>query len=156
MDWYQAREFCAWAGGRLPSEAEWEYAAGSGPEDWTHPWGHPPATCARAVMDDGHGIGCGKGRMWPVCSRPAGNSAQGICDLAGNLYEWTEDCFHKTYHGAPTDGTAWVTDCLKDFRVMRGGSWYSVAGHLRATDRLNHSMTFRYDSIGFRCARDLP
>jgi len=83
VDWNQARTFCDWVGGRLPSEAEWEYAARSGGKAWTYPWGNVVASCARTVMEDGSGIGCGEKRTVPVCSKPRGNSKQGLCDMVG-------------------------------------------------------------------------
>ncbi|MBI5243481.1 MAG: SUMF1/EgtB/PvdO family nonheme iron enzyme, partial [Elusimicrobia bacterium] len=100
VDWNQAKKFSEWAGGRLPSEAEWEYAARSAGKDWKYPWGNEEATCAKAVMSEG-GLGCGKSSTWPVCSKSAGNTKQGLCDMAGNVWEWTQDWYHDSYNGAP-------------------------------------------------------
>ena len=152
VDWNQARKFCAWAGGRLPSEAEWEYAARSGGKAWKYPWGNEEATCSRAVMDEG-GWGCGKRRTWPVCSKPSGNSAQGICDLAGNVWEWVEDCWHVSYTGAPSSGKAWTESCSDSVRVFRGGGWLNGAGGLRAAYRVKFTPRIRNYYLGFRCAR---
>jgi formylglycine-generating enzyme required for sulfatase activity len=121
VDWKQARSFSRWAGGRLPSEAQWEYAARSGGKSWKYPWGNAKASCARAVMPGSGGWGCGKKRTWPVCSKPRGNSRQGLCDLAGNVCEWVRDRWHGSYQGAPTDGSAWVSGS-SSLRVLRGGS----------------------------------
>ena len=161
VDWKQARKFCGWAGGRLPSEAEWEYAARSGGKARKYPWGNEAATCSRAVMDDGKTKGsagtetggCGEDRTWPVCSKPSGNSAQGLCDLAGNVWEWVEDCWHTSYTGAPSSGEAWTSNCSDAYRVIRGGCWGNVAGYLRAAYRLRFTPGDRYRSLGFRCAR---
>ena len=90
VSWAQAQVFARWVGNgaRLCSEAEWEYAARSGGTDSVYPWGNERASCDRAVMDDG-GKGCGHGKTtWPVCSKPKGSSTQGVCDLAGNVWEW--------------------------------------------------------------------
>ena len=153
VDWHQARVFCAWAGGRLPSKAEWEYAARSGGKGWKYPWGNEEATCRRAVMDDGRGEGCGKMRTWSVCSKRAGNYAQGLCDLAGSVWEWVEDCWHGSYAGVPSGGSSWMSSCVRDFRVLRGGSWLNNATAMRAAYRNYNTPTARFNYIGFRCSR---
>ena len=144
-----AEDYCDWVLGRLPSEAEWEYAARSGGREQRYPWGDEEPTCALAVIDEG-GVGCGTQRAAPVCSRPEGNSAQGLCDLAGNLWEWTADRWHGSYHGAPGDGRAWVSG-QEDFWVIRGGGVGSD-GDYRAFHRLFHPANFQYGGLGFRCA----
>lgn len=144
-----AEDYCQWVLGRLPSEAEWEYAARSGGREQRYPWGDEEPTCERAVIDAG-GVGCGSDRAAPVCSRPQGNSAQGLCDLAGNLWEWTADRWHSTYEGAPDDGRAWV-EGREDFWVIRGGGVGSD-GDYRAFHRLFHPAAFQYGGLGFRCA----
>jgi formylglycine-generating enzyme required for sulfatase activity len=164
LDWTQARAFCAWAGGRLPSEAEWEYAARSGEQGWRYPWGDTPApTCERAVMDDGRTkgsakgttSGCGEDRAWDVCSKRAGNSAHGLCDLAGNVWEWVEDDWHDSYAaaGRPDDGTAWVDSPRGSRRVYRGGSFWNAAANRRAANRSRDEPGLAGDGLGFRCAR---
>jgi formylglycine-generating enzyme required for sulfatase activity len=104
ITWDDASRFCTWAGGRLPSEAEWEYAARGGGQRTTYPWDNEPATCEYAVMDDGE-VGCGSGETSPVCSKIAGNTTQGLCDMAGNVMEWVQDKIHADYAGAPSDGS---------------------------------------------------
>ena len=154
LDWQQAVEFCTWAGGRLPSEAEWEYAARSGgpSSSYKYPWGNDAATCTYAVLDDG-GNGCGTGRTWSVCSKPGGNTVQGLCDMAGNVWEWVEDDWHGDYTDAPTDGSAWVESPRGSYRVRRGGSFDADAHYLRATGRYQVVPSVTSDSLGFRCAR---
>jgi formylglycine-generating enzyme required for sulfatase activity len=156
--WHQAKEFSEWVGGRLPTEAEWEYAARSGGRDWEYPWGNDEATCERAVT-----AGCSSFYL-PVCSKPAGNTAQGLCDMSGNAWEWTQDWYKDSYHGAPTDGSAWEiepawtgfeTPKSKD-RVFRGGCWSFSAKHARAANRDDHVPGGRYGDIGFRPVRPIP
>jgi len=151
VDWDQAQAYARWAGGRLPTEAEWEYAARSGGRDWKYPWGNENATCERAVMDDG-GNGCGRNSTWPVCSKPRGNTTQGLCDMAGNVWEWVQDWYHDSYNGAPTDGSAWERP-TGSVRVVRGGSWGRNAGYVRAAVRSYDLPGVRGDLVGFRLAR---
>jgi formylglycine-generating enzyme required for sulfatase activity len=148
VDWDQARAFAAWVGGgaRLCTEAEWEYAARSGGQDRTYPWGDATPTCDRAVM-----TGCA-GDTQPVCSRMTGNSDQGVCDLAGNVWEWVQDWFHSIYEGAPTDGSAWENPA-GSVRVLRGGSWGNAADSLRASYRGWLDPGLRYGLLGFRLCR---
>ena len=150
VDWTQASAYCAWVGGRLPTESEWEYAARDGGKDQIYPWGDASATCEYAVMDDG-GDGCGEGRTWPVCSKPKGNTSHGLCDMSGNVWEWVQDWYHSSYTGAPTDGSAWE-DPVGSNRVIRGGSFYGAA-YLRASGRSYASPSAQGGSHGFRCVR---
>jgi sulfatase modifying factor 1 len=152
VDWNQARAFSAWAGGRLPSEAEWEYAARSGGKNQRkYPWGNEDATCARAVVNSGDGKGCGRGGAWPVCSKPAGDTEQGLCDMAGNVWQWVEDWYHGSYRGAPSDGSSWESPA--QYRVQRGGSWIFDPAYARTTARSADSPDLRGNYIGFRVAR---
>ena len=149
-----ARAFAAWVGGRLPSEAEWEYAARSGGRDQAYPWGDETPTCERAVMYDGGG-GCGEERAWPVCSKPAGDSAQGVCNLADNVWEWVEDCWHDSYDDAPDDGAAREGCGADGNRVARGGSFRDPARNLRASHRNGGDPGGGTDLLGFRPARSI-
>jgi formylglycine-generating enzyme required for sulfatase activity len=133
VDWARADAFCAWAGGRLPTEEEW-FAEASNGGLRTFPWGEEVPTCRAVVMDEG-GPGCGRDFTAPVCSKPDGRSISGLCDLAGNVAEWTS--------------TAEGND-----RVMRGGSW--VHRHreaFAARARAVYMPTDHARSAGFRCAR---
>ena len=151
VDWNQAKAFSEWAGGRLPSEAEWEYAARGAGKNIEYPWGDETASCRRAIMNDG-GPGCGRGSTWQACSKPAGNTAQGLCDMAGNVWEWTQDWDHASYDGAPEYGSAWEYPA-GSARVFRGGSWRSDAGFVRSAYRSNIDPGIRDGSRGFRPAR---
>jgi formylglycine-generating enzyme required for sulfatase activity len=152
VNWFQARDFCEWALARLPSEAEWEYAARGEGQDIAYPWGEEEPTCYYCVMDDG-GDGCGTDETWEVCGKPDGDSEQGVCDIAGNVFEWVQDCYHDNYNGAPADEIAWETDCTLS-RVVRGGGYtsgfvpfFEVAGRCYGAD-------YSWGSPkGFRCAR---
>ena len=155
MDVYQAEAFCAWAGGRLPSESEWEYAARSGGEDKEYPWGEEEATCDFAMMYDyDDGEGCGLGGTWPVCGKPLGNTGQGLCDMAGNVWEWVPDWYRWDYTGAPTDGSVWDNPNNAVSRVIRGGSYKSTYIGTRTRARFYIIPEARAPDIGFRCARD--
>ena len=150
VDWMQARIFSQWAGGRLPTEAEWEYAARGAGRAQRYPWGNEEAARERAVVNDGVG-GCGRKATEPVCSKPRGNTAQGLCDMAGNVWEWVLDGYHRSYAHAPADGSAW-DNLTGSYRVIRGGSWLSDPASARATCR-NADPGFFSDDIGFRPVR---
>ncbi len=152
VDWEQARTFSAWAGGRLASESEWEYAARSGGRDWLYPWGNEEATCERAAMKNG-GPGCDADTSWPVCAKPKGNSVHGLCDLAGNSWEWVADSFQDSYEGAPADGRAWE-DPRQPSRVFRGGSWLCATANARVDVRSGYIAANRDPRLGFRPVRE--
>ena len=164
VTWHQARVFAKWVGGRLPSEAEWEYAARSAGKDQEYPWGDTVASCAFAIMDDANAArgqnretaGCGAGTTSPVCSRPDGNSLQGVCDLAGNVWEWTEDCWHESYTGAPADHVPWTAGCQSGARVWRGGSCLGSERLLRSTFRFRGDPGNHSTGLGFRTVRSGP
>jgi len=140
VDWNQATAYCGWAGGRLPTEDEWFAEASKGGErKYSYPWGDTEATCDYAVMAQG-GQGCGRGSTWPVCSKEKGNSVSGLCDLSGNVWEWTSSWFDNT----------------QKYRIVRGGAWDGGnPSDFRASSRDRDVPTFKCASFGFRCARPL-
>ncbi len=152
VDWDQASKYAKFKGGRLPSESEWEYAATSGGKNQKYPWGNDEPTCDKAVMYGNGGFGCGKNSTMPVCSKTAGNTAQGLCDMAGNVWQWVQDKYQDSYKGAPVDGSAF--EAAGSGRVVRGGSFRSNgAGNLRADYRGYVDPGHRYENFGFRLVR---
>ena len=301
ITWYQASSYCQWIGGRLPSEAEWEYAARGGGRDVTYPWGEHVATCEYAVMDegchrgdccpsgcrdndgdgygegsscrgqdcndsnaschdgtccldcidldgdgygmgsgcrgpdgddgdaschdsciailidvdvDGYGMGegvlgpdcndsdpgchegscclrcidldaddfgigigcrgqdciedlsvvypashygCFTGTTAPVCSKPKGNTPQGLCDMAGNVAEWVHDRYHANYDGAPVDGSSWDEPgaSCNFCRVLRGDGFGGYKYSLRVSARFIMPQESGSDHAGVRCVKDV-
>jgi len=151
VDWNQARIFSEWAGGRLPSEAEWEYAARGGGKKQKYPWGDEAPTCAHAAYGD---PSCGKPAVFPVCSKPLGNTAQGLCDMGGNATEWVADIYHISYQGAPADGRAWDSAEYL-LRGARGGGWFERAPNLRVSKRGFSGERNQCQVIGIRPVREV-
>ena len=151
VSWDDAKAYVAWLsektghGYRLLSEAEYEYAERA-ETSTTYWWGDSDADLCRYANGDP----CNHHGTVPVGSYPA--NGFGLYDMAGNVWEWTEDCWNGSYAGAPDDGTAWTTENC-DERVLRGGSWYYYAGVLRSALRHRSYSGDRYDSVGFRVAR---
>ena len=154
--WEEAQAYTAWlsrmAGQpyRLLTEAEWEYAARAGTTS-TYYWGDAIGK-GNANCD-----GCG-GKWDNQQTSPVGSfkpNAFGLYDMAGNVWQWVQDCYHADYNGAPTDGSAWIKgDCSR--RVNRGGSWYSYSRPLRSAARVRGFPGNRDYGLGFRIGRDLP
>ena len=155
VSWDDAEVFLVWLSQntgqqyRLPTEAEWEYAARAGttsPYWWGHDAGNGLANC------DGCGAPGGGSKTTPAGSfRP---NAFGLYDTAGNAAEWVEDCWNDSYRGAPRDGSAWTTGQCR-LRVLRGGSFGSKPALIRSAARFRYDQDVRYFANGFRAARDL-
>ena len=145
ITWYDAKEFCEGIGGRLPSEAEWEYAARAGTT--TRYYCGDDASCLDDIAWYGENS---DDKTHPVAQKDANNF--GLYDMFGNVYEWNEDCWHYDYNDAPNDGEAWEGgNC--DSRVLRGSYWGGVTWYLRASYRYWYYPDGRGSSSGFRCAR---
>lgn len=169
VSWTQAGEFSRWAGGRLATSSEWEYAARSGGRDIKYPWGNEEPTCARAVVKEVKDKslktgGCGRNAAWPVCSRPAGNTAQGLCDMYGNTEEWVQDGATAYGQKPPADGSAQekyesaLDNSLQDGvvqRQVRGVGWIKEY-HRGVGDSGQQRPNWRYNYLSFRPVRARP
>jgi formylglycine-generating enzyme required for sulfatase activity len=172
--WLDARAYVDWLANssgqpyRLPSEAEWEYAARAGSRS-AFPWGDgmagacehanvradPNWTASQSTTNSDPPFPCNDGysESAPVGSyRP---NPFGLHDMIGNVFEWTEDCNHPGFDGAPADGSAWVDDPACVFRIMKGGSFANAAKQTRSAARVGRPLSGRAPMLGFRVARSL-
>ena len=165
VSWEDATAYVSWLSGRtgmdyrLPSAAEWEYAARAGT---TTPWYWGDSIDMQCLFANGADMAtdfpwrtqCNDGRAKTSLVGSYQANAFELHDMIGNAWEWVQDCFNWSYEGAPTTGGPWLDgDCAS--RVMRGASWASTPKYLRAAHRAGERTTFRSDYTGFRVARTL-
>jgi formylglycine-generating enzyme required for sulfatase activity len=152
VSWTDAKQYVTWLAGaakkpyRLPSEAEWEYAARAGTQTkyW---WGEklqPGMASCKDCTD-----GAAAGQLVKVgSSKP---NPFGLYDMGGGVDQWVEDCWHRNYQGAPADGSSWNGgDCAS--HVLRSGSWKNDARYVRPANRDSYDTNVRYPTHGFRVA----
>jgi formylglycine-generating enzyme required for sulfatase activity len=159
VSWHQAVDYCAWAEARLPTEAEWEYAA-RGPGRYALPWGdefdgtrlnYCDTNCAFFWADGSTSDGYAD--TAPAGSYLGGASWCGALDLAGNVWEWVSDWYDGSFYSlSPSQNPTGPSS--GEHRVLRGGSWYDEPRYMLSTYRLKNPPDFAYHNRGFRCARD--
>ena len=156
LSYYAAFAFCAWDGGFLPTEAEWELAAAGGSDNRLYPWGSQAPDKTRTAVD------CSYGANYPTCEfddipfvgkLPMGAARYGHLDMAGSMYEWTLDAYNATYYGGAGQTCNNCANLSGTMRVRRGGSWLSNLEEVRAVRRSAVAPADRDEDSGVRCAR---
>jgi formylglycine-generating enzyme required for sulfatase activity len=169
VNWNDAKAYASWLSQktgktyRLPTEAEWEYAARAGPAG-ERPWGRGSSeACQNANVADTTAVraldwvpatrfSCTDGHVFTAPVGQFRANRFGLSDMIGNVWEWVDDCYNTSYVNAPTNGLAWLSgDCSQ--RILRGGSWLNVPWKLRAATRHRSKPDIRSDIVGFRVAR---
>jgi len=147
VSWHDARAFCERIDGRLPTEAEWEYACRAGTTTRFYAGGNEADLDRAGWYDANSG-----GRVHPVGQKKP--NVFGLYDMHGNVWEWCEDDWHGNYKCAPTDGNAWIDNPRGGARAVRGGSWFFDPPYCRSACRLGFDPDYRNDGIGFRVVVD--
>ena len=161
ISWLQAHEYAFWVGGRLPSEAEWEYAARSAGLSAPTPWGGAEVTCAYALLRDDNGYACGLNETTLIRAprNSAGVSEQGVWNLLGNVAEWVEDDYRDSYTELPISGRAYCDPggcAAQGDKVYRGGGWRVDVSEVDNRKRFSAFYLLKSAELGFRVARYGP
>lgn len=148
VDWHQARAYCQWRGGDLPSEAQWEKAARGGLEGKDYPWGDEAPVCTPGAANGAQFISCGS---QTVDVGSFGSNGYDLYDMAGNVYEWVLDWYQADYYASSLPANP-SGPAPGGYRVLRGGSWDGSEGNLRVAGRSYYVPGGRYLNVGFRCS----